>query len=98
MTWFDTHCHLDAEHHPEITFRSTDAEAIGTNSWRVRGNLTLHGHTQVVTVEVRETAGHFVGTLRLKQSAFGIKPVKVAGGAIRVKDETRIEFDIQLAR
>jgi polyisoprenoid-binding protein YceI len=89
---------LDAEKYPEIAFRSTGAEPIGAGSWRVRGNLTLHGQTQTVAIEVQEQGGHYVGTAKFKQTEFGIKPVKVAGGAIRVKDEVRIEFDIQLAR
>jgi polyisoprenoid-binding protein YceI len=89
---------LDAERYPEIAFRSTGAEPLGAGSWKVHGNLTLHGQTRTVTVEVQEKGGHYVGTSRFKQTEFGIKPVKVAGGAIRVKDEIRIEFDIQLAR
>ena len=89
---------LDAERYPEIVFRSTGAEPMGTGSWRVHGNLSLHGETRAVTVEVRETGGHYVGSSRFKQTEFGIKPVKVAGGTVRVKDEIRIEFDIQLAR
>jgi polyisoprenoid-binding protein YceI len=89
---------LDAEHHPEIVFRSTGAEPMGADSWNVHGNLTLHGQTRALAVEVRETGGHYVGTSRFRQTDFGIKPVKLAGGAIRVKDEIRIEFDIQLAR
>jgi hypothetical protein len=36
--------------------------------------------------------------VHLKQTEFGIKPVKVAGGAVRVKDEIQIDLDIQLAR
>ena len=87
---------LDAERHPEIVFKSTAAEPMGEGSWKVSGNLTLHGQTRTVVVEVRETSGHYVGTSRFKQTEFGIKPVKVAGGSIRVKDEIRIEFDIQL--
>jgi hypothetical protein len=51
-----------------------------------------------VSVNVRDAAGHFTGVARLKQSDFGITPIKVAGGTIRVKDEIQIEFDIQLAR
>ena len=47
---------------------------------------------------MRETGGHYVGSARFKQTEFDIKPVKVARGSIRVKDEVRIEFDIQLAR
>jgi polyisoprenoid-binding protein YceI len=87
---------LDAERYPEIVFRSTSAEGAGTGAWKVQGNLTLHGQTRTVAVDVRETNGHYVGTSRLKQTDFGIKPIKVAGGTVRVKDEVRIEFDIQL--
>jgi polyisoprenoid-binding protein YceI len=89
---------LDVEHYTEIVFRSTGLEPTGSYSWKVRGDLTLHGQTRPVTVEVRESSGHYVGSSRFKQTEFGMKPVKVAGGAIKVKDEVRVEFDIQLAR
>ena len=82
---------LDAERFPEIVFR-------GTGAGTVQGGLTLHGQTHAVTVNVREDAGHFTGVARLKQSDFGITPIRVAGGTVRVKDEVQIEFDIQLAR
>jgi len=89
---------LDVERYPEIAFQSTAAEPMGQGSWRVRGDLKLHGQTRAVTVEVSERAGHYVGNALLKQTDFGIKPVRVAGGTVRVKDEIRIDFDIQLAR
>jgi polyisoprenoid-binding protein YceI len=89
---------LDAEHFPEIAFQGTGAASGGNGAWTVNGNLTLHGQTRPVTVTVQEAAGHFKGVSRLKQSDFGITPIKVAGGTIRVKDEIQIEFDIQLAR
>ena len=89
---------LDGERYPEIAFRSTGAEPAGAGSWKVSGNLTLHGQTRTVVVEVREEGGHYVGTSRFKQTEFGIQPVKVAGGSIKVKDEIQIEFNIQLAR
>jgi polyisoprenoid-binding protein YceI len=89
---------LDATNQPEIAFRSTAVEPMGTGAWKVNGNLTLHGQTHPISVEVREENGHYLGNSLLKQTDFGIKPVKVAGGSIRVKDEIRIEFDIQLAR
>lgn len=88
---------LDAEGSPEIVFRSTGAEAAGAGSWKVTGSLTLRGQTHTVVVEVREDGEHYVGTARFKQTEFGIQPIKVAGGAVRVKDEIRIEFNIQLA-
>jgi polyisoprenoid-binding protein YceI len=89
---------LDSEHHPEIVFRSTEVEPMGTGSWRVHGDLALHGQTRPVTVEVSQKDGHYIGNLLLKQTEFGIKPVRIAGGTVRVKNEIRIEFDIQLAR
>ena len=88
---------LDAASHPEIVFRSTGAEPAGTGAWKIHGNLTLHGQTRTVDVDVRVDGEHYVGTSSFKQTQFGIRPVKVAGGTIRVKDEVRIEFNIQLA-
>jgi polyisoprenoid-binding protein YceI len=88
---------LDAAHQPEIAFKSTSAEPTGTGAWKVSGNLTLHGQTRPVTVDVHEQGGHYTGNSTLKQTDFGIKPVKVAGGSVKVKDEVRVEFDIQLA-
>ncbi len=89
---------LDVEHHQEIRFRSTGAEQSGDGAWTVRGDLTLHGETKPVTVQVRERNGHYVGSARFKQTEFGMTPVKIAGGTVRVKDEVQVEFDIQLAR
>ena len=87
---------LDSERYAEIVFRSESAGAAGAGGWKVRGNLQLHGQSRPVEVEVREMGGHYVGSARFKQSDFGIKPVKAAGGTVQVKDELKIEFDIQL--
>jgi polyisoprenoid-binding protein YceI len=88
---------LDAEHYREVVFRSTNAEPGGSGVWNVRGDLTLHNQTRPVMAEVREANGHYTAMLRIRQTDFGIKPVKVAGGTVRVKDEVQIMFDIQLA-
>lgn len=89
---------LDAERYTEIIYRSTHAEASGAGSWRVNGDLTLHGRTNPVTVEVHQNGDHYLGTAKFKQTEFGIQPVVVAGGSIRVKDEIQIDFDIQVSR
>jgi polyisoprenoid-binding protein YceI len=89
---------LDAQHYSTIAFRAAGAEPKGAGAWIVRGNLTLHGQTRPVAVEVRESGGHYLGSSHFKQTDFGITPIKVAGGTVRVKDEIRIEFDIRLAR
>lgn len=89
---------LDSERYAEIAFRSASAEPAGEGAWKVSGTLTLHGQSRPVTVAVKEAGGHYTGSASLKQTEFGIKPARVGGGAVRVKDELRIEFDIQLAR
>jgi polyisoprenoid-binding protein YceI len=89
---------LDAANHHEIHFRSTSVEAAGAGVWKVAGDLTLHGQSHPVSMEVHEKDGRYTGNCRFKITDFGIKPVKAAGGAVRVKDEVQLEFDIQLAR
>jgi polyisoprenoid-binding protein YceI len=85
---------LDSDQHKEIVFKSTAAES--TKEGRtLHGNLTLHGQTHPVTVQVTLKDGHFTGESSVKQTDFGIKPPGKAG--IRAKDEVTIHFDVQLA-
>ena len=85
---------LDSKHYPEIHFTSTQVRGNGDGHWVVTGILTLHGETQPVTAEVSRTKGHYTGSATLSQRQFGIKPISIAGGAIKVKDQIKIEFDI----
>jgi len=85
---------LDTGQFPQIRFRSTAVESNGSGHWAVRGDLSLHGQTHPVTLEVRGGEGHYRGAAELKQRAFGIEPVSVGGGTVKVKDELRVEFQI----
>ena len=85
---------LDSEKFPEIRFRSTSIERLGGGRWIVLGDLTIHGETRPVKVHVEGANGHYRGTAELKQKDFGITPITVGGGAVKVKNELRIEFDI----
>lgn len=91
---------LDPARFPEITFASTSvetpaAEAAGTGThYLVHGNLTLHGVTRPVEMSVTFSGGHYTGKVTLKQTDFGITPVKIAGGTVRVKDVIEIDFEI----
>jgi hypothetical protein len=89
---------LDSSRFPEISFRSTAIEKMGADHWTVRGNLTLHGQTRPVAVQVALRDGDYRGSATLKQRDFGIAPVSIAGGTVKVKDEVKIEFDIILAK
>ena len=85
---------LDTERFPEIRFRSTRVEHITDRKWLVHGELNVHGQTRPVSVDVTEQNGHYRGTAELKQKDFGINPISLAGGTIKVKNELRVEFDI----
>ncbi len=85
---------LDVEHFPEISYRSTAITKTGDAHWEVHGNLNLHGKNQPVIVVVSFERGHYRGSASFKQSDFGISPIRIAGGTVKVKDEVKIEFDI----
>ena len=61
--------------------------------WR----LTLHGVTKPVSVDVTRQIDAYVGTVRIKQTEFGIQPIKIGGGVVRVKDELEISFRVYTA-
>jgi polyisoprenoid-binding protein YceI len=86
---------------PQVVFESTSIENAGGNELRMRGNLTISGNTRSVVIPV--TLSHTAdGTLQaqgrynFKQSTFGIKPIQLGGGTIKVKDELETEFEVYL--
>ncbi|MBI4474251.1 MAG: YceI family protein [Acidobacteria bacterium] len=87
--------------YPGITFESTAMERGPRSQLRVRGNLTIRNVTQPATIPVTLTQfddGTYraAGTYKFEQTSFGIKPIKFAGGTVRVKDEVRAEFELFL--
>jgi hypothetical protein len=48
-----------------------------------------------VHVEVKHSGDAYSGRAEIKQTDFGIKPVTVGGGLVKVKDELEIEFEIR---
>ena len=88
---------LDVGKYPTITFRSTKLEAGAPGHLSVTGDLTLHGQTHAIVVDVIQAdATHFMGQAAVRQSDFGITPIKIAGGTVRVKDDVKVVFDIAL--
>jgi hypothetical protein len=49
----------------------------------------------MVHVEVKRSSDAYTGRASIKQTDFGIKPVSVAGGVVKVKNELDIEFQIR---
>jgi polyisoprenoid-binding protein YceI len=85
---------LDAAQFKEIRFKSTQVQPAGEGTWLVTGDLTLHGQTHPVKFRVQKVSGHYQGVAEVKQQDFGMTPISIAGGGVKVKDAVRIEFDI----
>jgi len=89
---------LEISKYPTIAFRSTSIDDRDAKRWIINGDLTLHGTTRPITLQVvRSDASHFNGSATIRQTEFGITPIKVMGGAVSVKDEIKVDFDIVLA-
>ena len=85
---------LESSAYPEIVFQSTHVQRKGDNAWKVSGDLTLHGVTRSLTLDVTGERGAYAGSVPIKQTDFGIQPIKIGGGVVKVKDELEISFRV----
>lgn len=94
---------LETGRFPEITFESTSitASRLSGGRYRVRviGDLTLHGVTgRNIWIQAEVMPGEeslrAQGEFTLRQTDYQIKPVSVAGGTLKVKNELKFSFDI----
>jgi len=93
---------LEAARSPDVVFQSAIVTAHQVAEGRyqapVAGNLSLRGVTRelaidaIALVEGDELRAQGGFTLRLTD--FNIRPVSVAGGLLKLKDEVRLSFDI----
>lgn len=86
---------LHASRHPTITFRSGQVSGT-TAAFRIDGDLTIAGVTQPVTVAGQMTGGRVTGSAVIVQSRFGIRPYTAFLGALKLRDEVDVQFDIDL--
>jgi polyisoprenoid-binding protein YceI len=85
---------LETARYRKIAFQSSHIEKASEGEWLVDGALSLHGVSKPIRINVRRAGDAYTGRTVLKQTDFGIKPVSVGGGTIRVKNEIEIEFKI----
>jgi polyisoprenoid-binding protein YceI len=93
---------LEISRYPEIVFMSTSVsvQRMGAGQYRagIVGQLSLHGVTRAHSLTAQLTVNN--GSLRaqgefaLRQTDYNIKPVSVAGGTLKMRDELRFSFDI----
>ena len=88
---------LDSNQFREIRFEGNNVKQEAGDRFLVAGTLSLHGKTRPISLHVIRSNGHYRGETVLKQRDFGITPVSVAGGTVKVKDELKIEFDVVAA-
>ncbi len=93
---------LEVTKYPEIMYEAPvlSITSLGDSlySAALEGNLTLHGVTcrQQVTarIAVFGTMLRASGEFTLKQTDYQIKLISVAGGAIKLKDELKLSFEM----
>ena len=91
---------LDVARFPTIHFRSRHIAAT-PRGYRVDGELTLHGATRALTVEVlREhqdsTGERLTARVVIHQPDYGIKPFSSALGALKVKADVVVQVTVEL--
>ena len=93
---------LDAPRFPRIQFASSKVRSTARKGeaidLEVEGTLALHGAVKPVSLPVHlvVSGGRLTGDgeISLLQTDYGITPIKVGGGAVRVKDKLKLSFHI----
>ena len=86
---------LHTAQHPTITFRSRRVDG-SVGSLTLDGELTIRGVARPVMVQGGVTDGRVVGGATVVQSRWGIRPYSAFFGALKLRDEVRVEFDVAL--
>jgi polyisoprenoid-binding protein YceI len=93
---------LETAAFPEVAFHTAESSAERVDRGRYRvflgGRLTLHGVTQPqgVDAELRlfDDGLQLLGGGPLRLSSFSIRPVTALAGAIKLKDDLKVSFDL----
>ncbi|MPY87999.1 MAG: polyisoprenoid-binding protein [Luteitalea sp.] len=98
---------FDVEKFPTLTFRSTRITDVSNGTFKLVGDLTMHGGTREIVLDVTtegrgkdpwggDRAG-FSATTKIKRSDFGLVWNQVLEtGGVAVGDEVKIAIDLEL--
>lgn len=99
---------FDVARYPSMTFRSTRVAKAGKDALKVTGDLTLHGVTRPVVLQVTttpevkgmggETRRGFSATTRISRKDFGLTWNKVVEAGPTVGDEVTISLDLEVVK
>ena len=97
---------FDEAKHPAITFKTTKVEPVSESTFKATGDLSMHGVTKPVTLDVEYTGSAtdpwgnkrigFAATTSLSRKDFGITWNKAldAGGVV-LGDEVKVTLEIE---
>ena len=100
---------FDVAKYPTITFKSTKVEPAGDRRFKVHGDLTMHGVTKPVALDVEvtpqvkgmrgETRAGARATTKVNRKDFGISWSKsMDGGGVVVGDEVEVTIDVEAVK
>ncbi|MGE0326770.1 MAG: YceI family protein, partial [Polyangiaceae bacterium] len=97
---------FDVEQFPELRFKSTQIESLGKSKYRLHGELTIHGVTKPVALEVeyggqakdpwgnQRVAFSASGSIDRREFGLGWNQVLEAGGVL-VGEKIELELEVQ---
>ena len=93
---------FDTAKYPEVTFKSRRVKQTGANSGQIVGDLTLHGVTREITLNVQlvsnaETRWR-VTTAPVRRSEFGLVFSKSAETVSMIADDVAVDLEIEAER
>jgi len=101
---------FDVEKFPALTFKSTQIRFTGNHDYAVTGDLTVHGITQSVTLDVNDVSepakdpwgNHRIGlsgSAKINRKDFGLVwNAALDSGGVLVGDEVAISLDLQFIK
>ena len=79
------------------SFASSRVIRVGSSGGAVEGTLTLNGQSEPVRVQVSEPGpGRYRGSATVVQTSLGLKPYVGFFGALKLKDEVGVEFEVSI--
>ncbi len=101
---------FDTEKFPTITFKSTKVEQVSAGRLKVAGNLTIHGITKPVVLDVEGPSAQIKdpwgmtrvainATTKVNRQDYGVKwNANIDGGGVVVGDDVNITIDLEMVK
>ena len=81
------------------TFASSRIIPSPSGGGAIEGTVTLNGKSQPARLQLTDSgSGRYRGSVTLAQTGFGIKPYTGFFGALKLKDEVVVEFEVDLSK